>query len=632
MESLREDWLTQEMTSVPPMPQPQLDDSLLFGIGVNSDAGLTGNIDFSTPIQLAGAFAPPGQFNTVGTGAAQGLLAGITPAGTLTPDLGIPIQPQYFGEAKPDDTDPPASPYPCDRYVPAIGEIDLSIGSAPSLEQLVEAETLYQHACQLVQCGQYTEAMACLKQVSGLCCARRFEEMAAELVSSMVHRVVGDSPAESDAEEQEELPMPCQPYLPESDNDGPRCPADTATSKYFAEEIYLSGQLDWLCPPPNIEMERNLPARVTCTFKNVPLRQAINDLAELLGANIEVDKYALRSDGISLDRPVSLHLEDTPLEIVLERLLKQCGCDLRYIVKEDHIEVTIDAKVRRRLEYGPCPVSDLLKEPGVEEQVTGLMKACHLALKCANHRKAVQLAREAHALDGERVAADPVVYKMHLLALKMNKSDCGCGHCGADCDCGDGCFGRCGACCDCGGDCGCGRCGADCDCGDCPGCRGCCVKKVVKGCCKMGGRIVKNKACPCVRVEMRRPSLPPVDPAIVVQLQKLIVEEDGEVAKAKPALEVVEEEPETMETPKALAKPFRVRSLQTGTVLTCDDLLRCIPGETWTEYDPKTNHLRVLWRMRVGSMVYRMRYDGDVSVDVVVTPAAGDAERCEELR
>ena len=44
------------------------------------------------------------------------------------------------------------------------------------------------------------------------------------------------------------------------------------------------------------------------------------------------------------------------------------------------------------------------------------MKACHLALSDGRHAKAVQMAREAYALDPMRVATDPVVYKMHLIA------------------------------------------------------------------------------------------------------------------------------------------------------------------------------------------------------------------------
>jgi hypothetical protein len=215
--------------------------------------------------------------------------------------------------------------------------------------------------------------------------------------------------------------------------------------------------------------------------------------------------------------------------------------------------------------------------PGVAQQVTGLMKACRLALGCGEYAKAQQLAREAHALDAERVAADPVVCKVHLLALKRDK---GC------------------------------RCCEDCDPNDC-----CCRPK---------------QAAKCVQVQML-PPLPPIDPTIGVQLEKLIVEPVVVVATSKPRLEVVEEESEVSEVPKATAKPFRVRAADAGNVISADDLLRLIPGETWTELDARTNRLRVLWRVRLGGTVYRLRYDGgDLSVDLSVTPPTGGAEDCEK--
>ncbi|HEY7310903.1 MAG TPA: hypothetical protein VH643_16180 [Gemmataceae bacterium] len=55
-------------------------------------------------------------------------------------------------------------------------------------------------------------------------------------------------------------------------------------------------------------------------------------------------------------------------------------------------------------------------EPGVEQQVDGLMKACRLLMSEGLHERAAELARQAHALDPERVMADPLIYKMHLLA------------------------------------------------------------------------------------------------------------------------------------------------------------------------------------------------------------------------
>jgi hypothetical protein len=64
-------------------------------------------------------------------------------------------------------------------------------------------------------------------------------------------------------------------------------------------------------------------------------------------------------------------------------------------------------------------------EPGTEQQVRGLMKACRLLLNEGLHEQAAELARQAFVLDPERVAADPLIYKMHLLATTPAKQPAG---------------------------------------------------------------------------------------------------------------------------------------------------------------------------------------------------------------
>lgn len=45
----------------------------------------------------------------------------------------------------------------------------------------------------------------------------------------------------------------------------------------------------------------------------------------------------------------------------------------------------------------------------------GLLKAAHLEMVEGRSSKAAELVRQAHAISPERVEADPLVYKMHLL-------------------------------------------------------------------------------------------------------------------------------------------------------------------------------------------------------------------------
>jgi hypothetical protein len=55
-------------------------------------------------------------------------------------------------------------------------------------------------------------------------------------------------------------------------------------------------------------------------------------------------------------------------------------------------------------------------EAGVHEEVTGLIKACRLAVEMGRYQKAIDLVREAYALDAQRITDDPVLCKIHQVA------------------------------------------------------------------------------------------------------------------------------------------------------------------------------------------------------------------------
>lgn len=63
------------------------------------------------------------------------------------------------------------------------------------------------------------------------------------------------------------------------------------------------------------------------------------------------------------------------------------------------------------------------EEPRVEPLVAGLMDSCYLLMRQGMQHEAARLARQAYALDPERVLADPLVYKMHLLAQPEGSSE-----------------------------------------------------------------------------------------------------------------------------------------------------------------------------------------------------------------
>lgn len=56
------------------------------------------------------------------------------------------------------------------------------------------------------------------------------------------------------------------------------------------------------------------------------------------------------------------------------------------------------------------------QEPGIKQLVSSLMDSCHLLMNQGMQLEAAKLARQAYAIDPQRVEADPLIYKMHLLS------------------------------------------------------------------------------------------------------------------------------------------------------------------------------------------------------------------------
>jgi hypothetical protein len=473
------------------------------------------------------------------------------------------------------------APVPEEHCVPF--DISMTWTIEGNLAKLVKAEELYQQACKLVNQGCYAEAMACMKQADGLCPACRYQEMSGMVVLNIINRMLGwnesgDAAAE---EEDHEKTTPCPPQT-KIDDDYPGCCMEPTTDDRCFMVLKPGGITRRLMMPMNVN------------FREVPVREVLADLSPVAGIKVVIDEETVEKIGANLDRKITVRCDGVTVKTILELALGNEGLGL--VIKNDCIVVTAKEKALAA-EMRDC--EQTFHTPGLDRQVSGLMKACHLALSCGKHVYAAELARQANALDPARVAADPVVYKMHLLALNRDRGCCeGCEPARADC----------------------------------------CKPKCVCGI--LGGAAVYVQRVPVpmkyFRVEMLPPTLPPVDPKLVIQLDNLIVESmvlgnvcRPAVAKAKPGLEVVEEQCE----PRAaivigVAKPFSARTSDEGQVISFDDMLRVVPGEMWTELDRGTNRLRVLWRVRVGGTVYRLRYDGgDWSLGSM---PCGGSENCEE--
>jgi type II secretory pathway component GspD/PulD (secretin) len=106
------------------------------------------------------------------------------------------------------------------------------------------------------------------------------------------------------------------------------------------------------------EIERRLDLPITLSFKDMPLRQVIDDLREEMGLNIIPDTKALEEEGISLERPVTLKVESISRKSALNILLRMVH--LTYIIKDEVLQITTEKHARGKLVQKSYPVADLV--------------------------------------------------------------------------------------------------------------------------------------------------------------------------------------------------------------------------------------------------------------------------------
>jgi hypothetical protein len=111
-------------------------------------------------------------------------------------------------------------------------------------------------------------------------------------------------------------------------------------------------------PTKEREIEYQLSQPVTLNFSDTPLKQVIDDLRSWQGIHVYLDQEALDAEGISIDRPVTIKLQDVALKTALTLLLKQAH--LTYVVKDDVLQITTEAEARGKLMTRTYPVADLI--------------------------------------------------------------------------------------------------------------------------------------------------------------------------------------------------------------------------------------------------------------------------------
>ena len=470
--------------------------ALIFGIGVNSDAGLTGSIEMK-----------PAGFGAVECGELLKACWQLIPqlVGLSQPQEEVqtgfhleqpddyapetPIQPEPIlapKEAPPNDSIESVCPWMRQQHGASCQEIpsadELSHDVLHNLEMLSQAQTLLQTARDFGRSGRVGEALGCLELAHDLCPGSRIDDAVQEAaVYLFAPLYYGSSSYEFGAEEESE-PAAASPKSEEGCEQCPGCGGLSLCKGRSAKEC---------------EIELKLAQPVSVDFHAAPLREVIDDLRSWQNINIYVDRAALEADEVSLDRPISVKVENVSLKSALKLVLKEAH--LTYVVKDEVLQVTTERAARGKMQCIVYAVADLLEDnlhyPGapvgtgktspeealmklirsticpqewcemggpdtmdfhpltrslvvnatadVQEQIVdllnalhhridpgeeeerqsvgpcegckALLNACHEAMDAGRQREAAALAAKAYALDPDQAAADPLVYKMHLV-------------------------------------------------------------------------------------------------------------------------------------------------------------------------------------------------------------------------
>ena len=335
--------------------------TITIGVGVNSDAGLTGSIEWSTPsamgafgcsgvidyfLQLAQHLKPDGAapqkeepqdapyapnpngpcgFNP------SHLISGMSGPGPLTSDLDIPINPQPEPipvapkEAAPDAPAESVCPWMRQHGAPPqeapAADFNVSHDVLHNLEMLRQAQSLLEDARDFGRAGRVSEALECLDLVRTLCPGSRIDDAVQQTAAELFAPFFCGSP--SGATGADEVPV-----------------------------LYKKEK------EPEREIDQKLKQPVSLHFEEAPLRQVIDDIRASQDIDIYVDKASLESEEVSLDQPISIKFDNISLRSTLSLILKQAH--LTYVIKDGLLQVTTERGARGRMEHVVYSVADLL--------------------------------------------------------------------------------------------------------------------------------------------------------------------------------------------------------------------------------------------------------------------------------
>jgi len=105
-------------------------------------------------------------------------------------------------------------------------------------------------------------------------------------------------------------------------------------------------------------IEYRLKQPISLNFKDVPLRQAIKDIAIQSGVQAIPDLGPLQDERVNLDAPLSISVEDIEMRAALNILLNPMK--LTYVIEDQVLKITTENRTKKRNIRVTYPIADLV--------------------------------------------------------------------------------------------------------------------------------------------------------------------------------------------------------------------------------------------------------------------------------
>ena len=106
------------------------------------------------------------------------------------------------------------------------------------------------------------------------------------------------------------------------------------------------------------QIERSLQRPISLHFDNVPIQEVLAHIATTTGVNIVVDELGLEEEGVMADTPVTIHVDGIMLRSALNLMLG--GRHLAYLIEDEVLKITSEIRAQGKLEVRTYPVADLV--------------------------------------------------------------------------------------------------------------------------------------------------------------------------------------------------------------------------------------------------------------------------------